>query len=215
MRGVAVLALVVILLATACATKESGGKGDDPHETVSVATPQETTTVPTAADPEPAHSAGEGGSEGTEPPGGAVMTQPLKGGIVKPILPVDPHEGGPVAAAIANLALRLVVGEPAIEVLLVEDVVWPNSAMGCEQPGMKYAQTPTDGMRIVLVHAGVEYAYHSGGSTGLFLCTPHLVKEPVLPKIDITEGTVSTVPGTGTGETAPTEEAGGPGDPDV
>jgi len=120
-----------------------------------------------------------------------------------------------VQTAIADLAARLGAEPAEIRVVSVEEVVWPNHAMGCEQPGMAYAQVPVDGLRIVLAHGGIEYVYHSGGSIEPFLCIPNLVKEPVPPQIDITGGSVTTVPGAATEEKAPVEQPGGPGDPDV
>lgn len=137
--------------------------------------------------------------------------------------------GGIVAIAIADLAARQEIDESEIGVVLVEEVVWPDSAMGCPEPGMAYAQATQDGLRIVLAYDGSEYAYHSGGMLDPFLCAPGpgLVKEPTVPQIDITDP--ATYPGGATtestiaadaesdvktDETVPTEQVGGPGDPD-
>lgn len=127
---------------------------------------------------------------------------------------------GFVAIATSDLAARVGVDQAEINVVSVELVVWPDSAMGCPQPGMAYAQATQDGLRIVLASEGSEYAYHSGGTLDPFLCaptpSPGPVKEPVVPQIDITDP--ATDPGTEGGaktdETAPTEQVGGPGNPD-
>ena len=96
---------------------------------------------------------------------------------------------------------------------------------------MAYTQVPVDGLRIVLVHEGIQYPYHSGGFTDTFLCAPSSDQHsPGLPQIDITpsgtdpeadeqapapEPTLTTQPIDTTKETIPTEQPGGPGDPDV
>jgi hypothetical protein len=49
-------------------------------------------------------------------------------------------------------------------------VSWPDSSLGCPQPGMQYAQVATDGSLITLSAAGKTYRYHSGGSRTPFLC---------------------------------------------
>jgi len=203
--GLAVV-LAVALVASACSTGVSDAPENDESTTVS-------TTVPAAVD----ETSTPAPSEGDDP----TVNEPLP--TTPPLSTNRSYEGdgypaeltGLVGIAVADLAKRLGVEESAIAVVSVEEVVWPNRAIGCEQPGMKHAQVPTDGMLIILAHAGVEYAYHSGGTLDPFLCIPNQVKESVPPKIDITEGTITTVPGTGTGETVPTETPGGPGDPDV
>ena len=70
----------------------------------------------------------------------------------------------------ADLARRSSVPPETIEVVEAAGVVWPNSAMGCPQPGMAYLQVPSDGAKIVLEAAGRRYEYHYGGRRGLFLC---------------------------------------------
>jgi hypothetical protein len=69
-----------------------------------------------------------------------------------------------------DLALRSSVAPERITVIEAVGVVWPNSAMGCPQPGMAYLQVPSDGTRIILEADGRRYAYHYGGRRGLFLC---------------------------------------------
>ena len=75
-----------------------------------------------------------------------------------------------VAQAKADLAQRLNVAPGDIEVVLVEDVVWPDGSFGCPQPGMAYAQVLQEGLRVLLRYGGNEYAYHSGGAQPPFLC---------------------------------------------
>lgn len=84
---------------------------------------------------------------------------------------VDPSLAPFVDQAKADLAGRLGVGADAIAVISAELVEWSDASLGCPQPGMVYAQVPTDGSLIVLSHGGAEYRYHTGGSVYVpFLC---------------------------------------------
>ncbi len=76
----------------------------------------------------------------------------------------------PLEQARADLAERL--GVPVDEITLVssEEVTWPDSSLGCPQPGMMYAQVLTSGSRITLSAGGRTYEYHSGGQRAPFLC---------------------------------------------
>ena len=75
-----------------------------------------------------------------------------------------------VRQAIEDLAQRESISPDAVEVVSVEEVVWPDTSMGCPHPDMRYAQVLQDGMRIILRADGREYAYHSGGHRAPFLC---------------------------------------------
>jgi hypothetical protein len=75
-----------------------------------------------------------------------------------------------VIQAKEDLAKRLGVQISEIELLSYEEVTWPDSSLGCPQPGMKYLQVPSDGARIRLSAEGLVYDYHSGGNRGVFLC---------------------------------------------
>jgi hypothetical protein len=109
---------------------------------------------------------------------------------------------GYVAVAVDDLAERLEVRAVDISVVTVEEVVWPNGALGCPQPGVAYAQVLTNGLRILLAHDAAEYAYHSGETVEPFLCIP----------LELTDlGGTTEQEGT-----LPTEQLGGPGgQPDV
>lgn len=126
-----------------------------------------------------------------------------------------------VTGAVADLADHLSIETNSILVDAVEEVVWPNGGLGCPLPDMKYTQVPVDGLRIVLVHEGAEYEYHSGGFVEPILCLPESVKgaagqsgDPAAPSGEdgeSTDGTLeleTTVP---PDESLPTEQPGGPG----
>jgi hypothetical protein len=86
-----------------------------------------------------------------------------------------------------DLAKRLLIPVDQISLIEANEVVWPDASLGCPQPGMAYIQVPEDGAQIILQAGGINYAYHTGGSRGLFLCET-VFKEPnPPPKIDITK----------------------------
>ncbi len=67
-----------------------------------------------------------------------------------------------VQDAMADLASRLGIAATQISVASVEDVDWPNAALGLPEPGMMYTQAIVPGQRIILEALGRTYAYHSG-----------------------------------------------------
>jgi hypothetical protein len=69
-----------------------------------------------------------------------------------------------------DLARRSSTAVTEIRVVEAAGVVWPDSSIGCPQPGMAYLQVPEDGARIVLEAEGTRFEYHYGGRHGLFLC---------------------------------------------
>ena len=99
--------------------------------------------------------------------------EPVAGEPMEPVsaTPVEPEQAESIVAmAVADLMERTGASSEEITVQSVEAVVWPDGSLGCPQPGMAYTQVLTDGSRIVLTHAGIDYAYHSGGSRDPFLC---------------------------------------------
>jgi hypothetical protein len=106
---------------------------------------------------------------------------------MNPSLPTPSASGleGLIEKAKEDLAQRLSISVDQISLLEAAGVVWPDSSMGCPQPGMKYLQVPEDGALIVLQVEGVSYEYHHGGKRGLFLCEKKLKDPSLPPKIDI------------------------------
>jgi hypothetical protein len=92
---------------------------------------------------------------------------------------------GLIEKAKEDLAKRLSVSVDQISLVEAVSTVWPDSSMGCAQPGMKYLQIPEDGALIVLEVEGVSYEYHNGGKHGLFLCEKKFKNPSLPPKIDI------------------------------
>ena len=90
-----------------------------------------------------------------------------------------------VEKAREELSQRLSIAISQISLVEAREVVWPDSSLGCPQPGMKYQQVPEDGALIVLQAQGSVYEYHIGGSRGLFLCEKVLSKPEKPPQIDL------------------------------
>ncbi len=57
-----------------------------------------------------------------------------------------------------------------ITVKKVESVSWPDTSLGCPEPGKMYAQVITPGCRVVLSGGGKDYVYHTGLNGTFVLC---------------------------------------------
>jgi len=85
-----------------------------------------------------------------------------------------------VIQAKKDLARRLSVKVDEIKLLEAREVTWPDSSLGCPQPGKVYSQVLQGGLLIRLEVGGRMYFYHSGEDLGPFLCeqTSRLVPHP-------------------------------------
>jgi hypothetical protein len=178
-RGLKVLSVVWVGLALAAC----GGNGTiAPPMPITVEVPAATQPVtspagPTqgapatpAANPQsittpeaPAYPAGTPGA-GAYPYPPASGTPPAAAGQA-----VDPAM---IDLAKKDLAQRLSVAADQITVVSSAYMDWPDSSLGCPQPGMAYAQVITPGYRIVLGQAQKQYDYHTDLKAALVLCTP-------------------------------------------
>ncbi len=91
------------------------------------------------------------------------------------------------------LANWLGISSEEIEVVKVEEVEWPDTSLGCPEPGMVYAQVIVPGWRVVMRVDDEVYEYHSGRGQGV-LCDQegHLLS--VLPSPTATPITVPSAP---------------------
>ena len=63
--------------------------------------------------------------------------------------------------------------DPArLQVVKVEKVDWPDTSLGCPQPGMMYAQVITPGYRVILSDGTKEYEYHTDAKDWVVPCPP-------------------------------------------
>jgi hypothetical protein len=93
------------------------------------------------------------------------------------------HNNPLVRQTIEDLAQRESMPPADIEVVSVEEVVWPDTSMGCPQPDMRYRQVLKDGARIILRARGRQRIYHSGGNRTPFLCS-HKIANQGIHQID-------------------------------
>jgi hypothetical protein len=101
---------------------------------------------------------------------------PTPDSLVEPptLMPVDAVKPGPekaIALARAALATRLGVDAASITVVQTTPMEWPNSALGCPEPGRAYAQVVTPGYIVELAQGDTHYIYHAGANGGLATCS--------------------------------------------
>lgn len=70
----------------------------------------------------------------------------------------------------ADLAQRAGISASDAKVARAVSVNWPNSAMGCEQPGRMYTQMIVPGYLVELEHGGTKYSYHASKDGTFGLC---------------------------------------------
>lgn len=75
--------------------------------------------------------------------------------------------------ALAQVAADLGVAPDQLTIVAVEARDWPDSSLGCPQPGRAYSQIITPGYRLVVRANGQEYEYHTSARTTMIVrCTP-------------------------------------------
>jgi hypothetical protein len=80
-----------------------------------------------------------------------------------------------------DLAQRLSIPYTRIELMDAQEVIWPDSSLGCPQPGMFYAEVLTPGYLILLRADGHDYEYHAGRSSDIFYCEKPTPPVPGMP----------------------------------
>ena len=75
-----------------------------------------------------------------------------------------------VRAAINDLATRLKITPENVQVVSVQAMDWPDTSLGCPQPGMFYAQVITLGYRIVLSAGRDRVEYHADKKGRVVTC---------------------------------------------
>ena len=71
-----------------------------------------------------------------------------------------------------DLANRKGIDKEQITVVAVKEVNWPDTSLGCPEPGMMYAQVITPGHRIILSYVGQTHEYHSDRGGRVVYCEP-------------------------------------------
>lgn len=89
-----------------------------------------------------------------------------------PSLPIPSIPGLPalIEKAKADLSQRISIQASQINVLEAEEVFWPDSSLGCPQPGTAYDKVGMPGYLIVLQANGGEFEYHASIHNYVFYC---------------------------------------------
>jgi hypothetical protein len=69
-----------------------------------------------------------------------------------------------------DLAGRLSISPDEIILTDFREITWPDSSLGCPQPGKAYSQVTVDGVSIQLQVKDLVYSYHGDGIQPPFLC---------------------------------------------
>ena len=125
----------------------------------------------------------------SEPLSTLIPAQPIEGDITQ----MNPSLPTPSASVLENLiekakkhlAQRLSISITQISLVEAKAIVWPDSSLGCPQPGMAYLQVPQDGALIIVRAEGNIYEYHNGGHRSLFLCEKLFKAPSPPPQLDI------------------------------
>lgn len=94
----------------------------------------------------------------------------------------DPIQDDIIRLAISDLAARLSIDPELVHIISAESTLWPDSSLGCPQPGEAYAQVLTEGVLIQLEADDQIYEYHTDTGAQLILCdVSNLPTFPVTP----------------------------------
>ncbi len=84
---------------------------------------------------------------------------------------VPPESAAAVDAALADAANHLSVSRDALRVDRVEAREWPDSSLGCPQPGQLYSQVVTPGYVVVIAADAHQLEYHTDSRSSATLCS--------------------------------------------
>ena len=137
-----------------------------------------TTTIESSSETQPAPSGSEVVTQSSSAPA-VVDLSKVTPQAVEGSTPVEmPAPGVPdpttqlVQRLKIDLAAQINVDISQIESVKVEAVTWPDSSLGCPQPGMMYSQILVDGYRVTLKANAAEFDYHTQGTEEFVLCKP-------------------------------------------
>jgi hypothetical protein len=83
---------------------------------------------------------------------------------------VPPESAAVVDAAKTDAASHLGVSRDTLQVEQVQQREWPDSSLGCPQPGQLYSQVVTPGYLVVINAAGKRLEYHTDDRARVMLC---------------------------------------------
>jgi hypothetical protein len=108
-------------------------------------------------------------------PAPALNDQPAGQPVSTTAIPIEVRR-----SVVADAARRFKVAESSVVLTRAEQVTWPNSALGCPEPGTMYTQALVPGFRVVAKTTGGELLYHTDTHGNTRSCTVH--EGPELPR---------------------------------
>lgn len=72
--------------------------------------------------------------------------------------------------AAVKLADQLGIDVAEVQIVSIEQVEWPDSSLGCPQPGQNYLMVITPGFRIILEANGAQVEYHADMQANIVQC---------------------------------------------
>jgi hypothetical protein len=106
-------------------------------------------------------------------PADAPRMAPADGNVTvesNPAATPDPALERLTALAREDLARRLALDPGRIHLIEAEATTWPDTSLGCPQPGVAYAPMATPGFRLLLEALGQTYACHTDTGQHVVLC---------------------------------------------
>ena len=85
--------------------------------------------------------------------------------------PVPSGADAATRAAINDLAAKRQVAPEAVQVVSISQFDWPDTSLGCPQPGMFYAQIIVEGYKIILSAGGQQVEYHADQRGRVVTCS--------------------------------------------
>ena len=83
---------------------------------------------------------------------------------------IPPEAASAVDVAMTDAASHLSVSRDQLRLEQVTPTQWPDSSLGCPQPGLMYSQIVTPGYLIVISSGGQQLEYHTDMRSRLTLC---------------------------------------------
>jgi len=164
-----ILLVLFSLVFSACAPADPDFAASPTIIEPTVARPAQAGAQATFADPTGSPSPSKETPKEITPP--VLVTAEIGSMQITPVVTAsDPMTSTLAQEARADLAKRLSMPTEMISLVKIETVTWPDSSLGCPQPGMVYAPALEDGALIQLKVGEKVYEYHSGGSKRPFLC---------------------------------------------
>ncbi len=171
-RGPAVFMVVLSALALAACGGNGGGAPSPTAAAPAATQPANPTQAPIETMPGyplPTPTLESPGYPVATPGGGYPYPYPAASGTL-PAAQGQSVEAAMLDLVKQDLAKQLSVTVDQITVVSVTPMEWPDSSLGCPQPGMAYSQIVTPGYRIILSQGQKQYDYHTDRSATIVLC---------------------------------------------